>query len=194
MYAHPACRTVAITSMLSFQVPLVLCGNKCDLEDERVVGKDAGQGLAKVFNNCTFLETSAKSKINVNEVSCFVYVQVLYFRYLLQLHHSMPVSILPPLCATSSSVCHFILTASLAPYRFSTILCVRLTARAQPQAAGRPLAVAACCCNPLISALVSSTRGGVTVRFVHPLCLHVVFYPKGLSCATLAGADTITTR
>ena len=84
MYAHPACRTVAITSMLSFQVPLVLCGNKCDLEDERVVGKDAGQGLAKVFNNCTFLETSAKSKINVNEVSCFVYVQVLYFRYLLQ--------------------------------------------------------------------------------------------------------------
>ena len=30
---------------------MVLVGNKCDLEDERVVGKDQGQNLAKVFNN-----------------------------------------------------------------------------------------------------------------------------------------------
>eukprot|EP00795_Rhopilema_esculentum_P002263 gene2263-17874_t len=28
-------------------VPMVLVGNKCDLEDERVVGKDQGQHLAK---------------------------------------------------------------------------------------------------------------------------------------------------
>lgn len=49
-------------------VPMVLVGNKCDLEDERVVGKDQGQNLAKSFNNCAFLETSAKSKINVNEI------------------------------------------------------------------------------------------------------------------------------
>lgn len=33
------------------QVPMVLVGNKCDLEDERVVGKDQGQNLAKQFNN-----------------------------------------------------------------------------------------------------------------------------------------------
>ena len=50
------------------QVPMVLVGNKCDLEDERVVGKDQGQNLAKQFGNCTFLETSAKLKINVNEI------------------------------------------------------------------------------------------------------------------------------
>lgn len=49
-------------------VPLMLVGNKSDLEDERVVGKDQGQSLAKVFGNCAFLETSAKSKINVNEI------------------------------------------------------------------------------------------------------------------------------
>lgn len=48
-------------------VPLILVGNKCDLEDERVVGKDQGQSLAKVYN-CAFLEASAKSKINVNEI------------------------------------------------------------------------------------------------------------------------------
>jgi GTPase SAR1 family protein len=50
------------------QVPLVLVGNKCDLDYERVVGKEKGQSLAKQFNNCTFLESSAKNKINVNEV------------------------------------------------------------------------------------------------------------------------------
>jgi len=48
-------------------VPMILVGNKCDLEDERVVGKDQGQNLARNFN-CAFLETSAKSKINVNEI------------------------------------------------------------------------------------------------------------------------------
>ncbi|PIK50414.1 putative ras-related protein [Apostichopus japonicus] len=49
-------------------VPMVLVGNKCDLEDERVVGKDQGSNLAKQFCHCTFLETSAKTKINVNEI------------------------------------------------------------------------------------------------------------------------------
>lgn len=49
-------------------VPMVLVGNKCDLEEERVVGKDLGKGLASQFN-CAFMETSAKAKINVNDVS-----------------------------------------------------------------------------------------------------------------------------
>lgn len=70
-------------------VPMVLVGNKCDLgksnsflrfnainflanninitEDERVVSKDQGQTLAKQFN-CTFMEASAKLKVNVPEV------------------------------------------------------------------------------------------------------------------------------
>ncbi|XP_064632005.1 ras-related protein Rap1 isoform X3 [Lineus longissimus] len=48
-------------------VPMILVGNKCDLEDERVVGKDQGHNLARQFN-CSFMETSAKSKINVNEI------------------------------------------------------------------------------------------------------------------------------
>lgn len=48
-------------------VPIILVGNKCDLEDERVVGKDQGHNLARQFNRA-FLETSAKAKINVNEL------------------------------------------------------------------------------------------------------------------------------
>ncbi|CAH2085230.1 unnamed protein product [Euphydryas editha] len=48
-------------------VPMVLVGNKCDLEAERVVGKQQGANLANHFN-CVFMETSAKAKISVNEV------------------------------------------------------------------------------------------------------------------------------
>lgn len=47
---------------------MVLVGNKCDLEEERVVGKELGKSLANQFN-CAFMETSAKAKINVNDVS-----------------------------------------------------------------------------------------------------------------------------
>uniref|UniRef100_A0A8D0CLS9 Small monomeric GTPase n=1 Tax=Scleropages formosus TaxID=113540 RepID=A0A8D0CLS9_SCLFO len=50
-------------------VPMILVGNKCDLDEERVVGKEQGQNLARQWNNCAFLESSAKSKINVNEVN-----------------------------------------------------------------------------------------------------------------------------
>ena len=56
-----------VISVSNFQVPMILVGNKCDLEDERVVGKDQGQNLARQFGSA-FLETSAKAKINVNEV------------------------------------------------------------------------------------------------------------------------------
>ena len=51
------------------EVPMVLVGNKCDLEDERVVGKDQGMMMARQFGSCTFMETSAKSKIGVTDVS-----------------------------------------------------------------------------------------------------------------------------
>jgi len=50
------------------EVPMVLVGNKCDLEDERVVGKDQGLNLARQFSNCSFMETSAKAKIGVNDI------------------------------------------------------------------------------------------------------------------------------
>jgi small GTP-binding protein len=49
------------------EVPMILVGNKCDLEDERVVSKDQGQHLARQFN-CAFMEASAKVKINVPEI------------------------------------------------------------------------------------------------------------------------------
>ena len=60
---------------------MVLVGNKCDLEDERVVGKEVGQNLARNWSS-TFLETSAKQKINVNEVN-----SIDFFSYFLNYQH-----------------------------------------------------------------------------------------------------------
>jgi len=41
---------------------LAIVGNISDLEDERVVGRQSGQELARRWK-CTFLETSAKKSI-----------------------------------------------------------------------------------------------------------------------------------
>ena len=58
----------------SDEVPMVLVGNKCDLEDERVVGKDQGMNMARQFGSCAFMETSAKAKIGVSDVSIGILV------------------------------------------------------------------------------------------------------------------------
>eukprot|EP01123_Difflugia_compressa_P014777 TRINITY_DN79_c0_g1_i1.p1 TRINITY_DN79_c0_g1~~TRINITY_DN79_c0_g1_i1.p1 ORF type:complete len:197 (-),score=54.78 TRINITY_DN79_c0_g1_i1:186-776(-) len=48
-------------------IPTVLVGNKCDLADQRVITTEAGEALAAKFN-CKFIEASAKTKINVEEI------------------------------------------------------------------------------------------------------------------------------
>ncbi|KZV91437.1 ras-domain-containing protein [Exidia glandulosa HHB12029] len=47
-------------------LPIIVVGNKCDLEYERQVGETEGRDLAKQCN-CNFIETSAKQRINVDE-------------------------------------------------------------------------------------------------------------------------------
>ena len=44
-----------------------MVGNKCDKSDERVVSYDEGKKLAESLS-IPFLETSAKEKINIEEV------------------------------------------------------------------------------------------------------------------------------
>lgn len=53
------------------KVPIVLCGNKCDLVNDREVQTSEGEELAAQWG-CPFFETSAKEKINNEE--CFFQV------------------------------------------------------------------------------------------------------------------------
>jgi Ras-related protein Rap-1A/Ras-related protein Rap-1B len=65
------------------KVPMVLVGNKCDLEDDRVVGKEQGFQLSQQWSSITFFETSARKKINVDEV---------FFDLVRQINKQMPES------------------------------------------------------------------------------------------------------
>jgi small GTP-binding protein len=51
----------------SSNVPMVLVGNKCDLEKKREVETKEGKELAKQYG-CPFLESSAKGDINISEI------------------------------------------------------------------------------------------------------------------------------
>lgn len=55
-----------LESKESDKFPMVLCGNKCDLEKERKVTAEEGKELAKSWN-IAFFETSAKARINIEE-------------------------------------------------------------------------------------------------------------------------------
>ncbi|CEP17456.1 hypothetical protein [Parasitella parasitica] len=46
--------------------PMMLVGNKCDLEHDRQVSREEGKDLANGFG-CQFIETSAKKSVNVDE-------------------------------------------------------------------------------------------------------------------------------
>jgi Ras-related protein Rap-1B len=50
------------------EVPMVLVGNKCDLNDQRVITTEQGQELARKFGSCAFIEASAKQRINVDNI------------------------------------------------------------------------------------------------------------------------------
>ncbi|CAH2050313.1 unnamed protein product, partial [Iphiclides podalirius] len=51
----------------SERVPILLVGNKADLEHQREVSQAEGSSLAQMWG-CPFVEASAKSRTNVNEM------------------------------------------------------------------------------------------------------------------------------
>ena len=48
-------------------VPIVVVGNKCDLESQRIVSQDDGKALAEKYG-ADFIEVSAKAEIRVNDI------------------------------------------------------------------------------------------------------------------------------
>lgn len=59
------------------KVPLILVGNKVDLESEREVSRSDGRALAQEWG-CPFIETSAKSKTMVDELFAEIVRQMNY--------------------------------------------------------------------------------------------------------------------
>merc|ERR1711982_234208 len=57
------------------KVPMVLVGNKCDLEEERQVTAVEGQDLAKSFG-CPIYETSAKAEVSLKKLSMNLFVKL----------------------------------------------------------------------------------------------------------------------
>ena len=55
----------------------MLLGNKCDLSDARVISKERGQLLADEYG-IKFMEVSAKTSSNVEEVSHIVFLNIIY--------------------------------------------------------------------------------------------------------------------
>lgn len=70
--------SVASVSFLRYEkVPVILVGNKVDLESEREVSSSEGQALAEEWG-CPFMETSAKSKTMVDELFAEIVRQMDY--------------------------------------------------------------------------------------------------------------------
>lgn len=59
------------------KIPLLLVGNKSDLEDRRQVSVDDARAKAEEWN-VQYVETSAKTRANVDKVSLSSYILLTY--------------------------------------------------------------------------------------------------------------------
>ena len=59
-------------------VPIVLVGNKCDLEEDRAVSRAQAFQVSQGWGNVPYYETSARRKQNVNEVFVDVCRQIIH--------------------------------------------------------------------------------------------------------------------
>ena len=60
----------------SENIPIILIGNKCDLENERVVSFEEGKALVDSLCN-SFIETSAKNNINVTDLFASIAFEIM---------------------------------------------------------------------------------------------------------------------
>lgn len=59
-------------------VPIVLVGNKCDLEEDRAVSRAQAFEVSQSWGNVPYYETSARRRQNVNEVFVDVCRQIIH--------------------------------------------------------------------------------------------------------------------
>lgn len=68
---------------------VILVGNKCDMEEERVVSAERGRQLAEQLG-VEFYETSAKENINVKVRPLFLSSLCLYIKFLV-IYYKLPI-------------------------------------------------------------------------------------------------------
>ncbi|EDR25018.1 hypothetical protein, conserved [Entamoeba dispar SAW760] len=61
-------------------IPIIIVGNKCDLENEREVTKEEGMNYADNIN-CPFIECSAKTNENINQIFEIITRNILEQKY-----------------------------------------------------------------------------------------------------------------
>ena len=85
----------AIQEHANPNVEKMIIGNKCDMEDRRVIPKEKGEAVAKE-NDSLFLETSAKGNINIEEAFIQLAARILQKTMLeadsLEPTHTLPVN------------------------------------------------------------------------------------------------------
>ncbi|KDN42723.1 putative RSR1-GTP-binding protein [Tilletiaria anomala UBC 951] len=59
-----------IVRVKHLRVPTVIVGNKADLRAERQVPREIGTNLSRAWGNVPYYESSARKRINVDEVFC----------------------------------------------------------------------------------------------------------------------------
>ena len=69
----------SISEHTNDSVPRILVGNKCDLEDQRLVMKEQSEELAK-SNKINFYETSAKTGAGLNECMIDIFEQAYAYK------------------------------------------------------------------------------------------------------------------
>ena len=69
---------MTLIKQLADGIPLILIGNKIDLEKERKISKEKGQQFSK-DNNIDIFESSGKSGVNVEESFIFLGEQIIRF-------------------------------------------------------------------------------------------------------------------
>ena len=67
----------SINECSNSDVEKMILGNKCDIEEQRQISKESGEAIAKQ-NGIPFLETSAKSNINIETAFIQISERILY--------------------------------------------------------------------------------------------------------------------
>ena len=82
----------------------MILGNKCDMEEQRIISKERGKAIARE-NGISFLETSAKTNVNIEEAFFQICESILEAIPDARQHSTQPVPLTKAEIKSSSKCC-----------------------------------------------------------------------------------------